>query len=431
MRGNGIEMPLIERFRPQLPIRIDADLVAWYPHNLVIAVSGPAEEKWTQEKLAQVAQACASALAESFNTIEFFWGDFFDEWAIDLISQEGAMGLIGASGGDREILGGRYLARIVFPASLFPAAPNPRGNQSGSTHPVEGKVQEAIKAHLYLMHRFIVGFHSGGKRVTPAAMNQAVEDIRPLIKAVLHLTDVNQRAGSTAERDDKDADRFLEMCIEQGPRCLGQLMNDRTNKLAGDVVFRHGANERTAYLTFNDSKVFAGLLAEYKALADAWERARLIRLGEQSARRSTWHGPVPISEALALPGISAEQMAQIAGISKHGPSLQVIADVARRHEFDLTTCHPTLQYARPLAVAMSAVAAFERRAASPSRDAVDGVIAHHAIAAMEKDTFTAEAGLNGFGRDWPTEKLKELAMQLKRPLPRLNTIIPEKIGRLV
>jgi hypothetical protein len=424
-------MSLIERFRPQLPIRVDADLAAWHPHTLAIAVSGPTEDKWTQEKLVQAAQACASTFTESINTIEFFWGEFFDDWAIDLISHEGAQGLVGTSGGDKNILDGRYLARIVFPAPLFPAVPNPRGNQSGSAHPVEGRVQEAIKAHLYLMHRFIVGFYSGEKRVTPAAMNQAVEDIRPLIKAVLHLTDVNQTAGSTAERDDKDADRFLEMCIERGPRSLGRLMNDRTNKLAGDVVLRQGARERTAHLTFNDSKIFAGLLAEYKALADAWERARLIRLGEQSARRSMPLGSRTIAEALAIPGILAEQLAQIAGISRQAPSLQVIADVARRHEFDLTTCFPTLQYARPLAVAMLAVAAFERRAASPLRDTVDGIVAHHAIATMATDTFTAEAELNSFGRDWPTEKLKELAAQLKRPLPRLNPIIPENIGRLV
>ena len=123
----------------------DADQIpAWHPHTLIVSVRAPEGEKWTSEKLLEVKEACVSTFHEQFSTIEFLWGSFFDDWAIDLISEELTTGLISESPGDRHILGKRYLARFVLPPALFPAAPNPRGNQSGSIHPVEGRIQDVI-----------------------------------------------------------------------------------------------------------------------------------------------------------------------------------------------------------------------------------------------------------------------------------------------
>jgi hypothetical protein len=421
-------MTLIENFWGMLHARVGSETAGLPPHTLVIAVSGAHGEIWSTERLVQVAQASAATLFENFNTIDFLWGTFFEDWAIDVISSEGSRGLIASGLGDRPIMGGQYRARILLPAALFPASPNPRGNQSGSTHPIEGRIQQTFKAHVHLMHRFLVGFRAGDRPAVENDADDAMAYLRQLVKTVMHLHRVDQKGNDKGLRDDDNADRFIELCIDQGPRVLGRLLNDKTNRLAGKMLFQRGIAERKVCSDFKKSKIFLQLSAELNVLSNAWDRARLIRLGEQAVRRDGVNGPMTVAAALNQPGIAELELQRIAGISKQLPSLQLIADIARRHELDLTMCHPTLSSMRPIASTMIAVSAFERRSEVPSRESVEGVIAHHSIAKMAKETFEIEAKMNDFGQNWPRETLKKLAAKLIEPLPRLKPIVPSQAG---
>jgi hypothetical protein len=131
-------MAFVEHFAGLLPARTGRDTAAWFPHVLAIAVNGSAQENLAGENIRQAAEACASAFSDSFETIELLWGNFFEGWAIDSISSKDAAGLISAD--EKYILEGRYVARIVMPAALFLASPNPSGltgtNESGSGFPL-------------------------------------------------------------------------------------------------------------------------------------------------------------------------------------------------------------------------------------------------------------------------------------------------------
>jgi hypothetical protein len=196
-------------------------------------------------------------------------------------------------------------------------------------------------------------------------------------------------------------------------------------------MWTQGHNAFAPGVSYAQTAEFLKLAAEFGVLAAAWDSASAIRTGQQQARQGLHKGPVTIGEALQQPGVPGEQLERIAGRSLRPPEPQMIADIARRLETDVTTCYPSIQVLRPIAVALAAASAFERRGELPAADTVAGVMAHHVVANMAAREYEADAVGNGFGRGWPRETLETIARQLKRPLPRLAPQVPDRRGSLI
>lgn len=140
------KLQLAQRYLGTLPARAPDEGAAWHPHVLAVSVVGPFAEK-AKVPITDIAKACLVEFRESFETIQFIWGDFFDGWALDLMASNVAAGLI-AQGNAKPILDGRHHASIVFPVPLFPATPLDRGRPQRSGHDVEGPAREAALTQL-------------------------------------------------------------------------------------------------------------------------------------------------------------------------------------------------------------------------------------------------------------------------------------------
>lgn len=191
-----------------------------------------------------------------------------------------------------------------------------------------------------------------------------------------------------------------------------------------------GQTERGQASSPSPSSTKLQLDAELAALVLAWEQARLLRLGQQDARRIMLHGLMTADEALQHIGLDKAQLDRVAGQSRLPPSLQMIADLGRRHELDVTRCYPSLYALRPLGLAMSAVSAFERRRVLPRRDTIEGVIVHHAILGMAGGAFQKSAAAGELDGNWPATTINEIAAQLETPSPRYPPILPIKSSRI-
>lgn len=202
-------MPFYMNFLGLLAPRVMRSGGAWDPHTLVVPVITPPGEILDNIAATTAANQAYAALSRQLIEIDHIWGSFFDGWVLDVIATDDAARLISLKHAV-PLDTPNWQATIVFPAALFPAEPNPRGRQSTSGHDIEGSVQEALMAHLYLMSRFLAGWHVADGLSASEASSRAISDLVPAAQSVLHLTQISQSGKTVADRNVASAEKFLE-----------------------------------------------------------------------------------------------------------------------------------------------------------------------------------------------------------------------------
>jgi hypothetical protein len=285
------------------------------------------------------------------------------------------------------------------------------------------------------MERYVAGFVAADGVERSSVFSSS--SIGSFGDAILHLTAVNQGqggagAGHAANAEiAADHDGLMRLALEVGAKRWRRLCGNVRGQQVGWEIWSRGREASANCPAYAQSAEFQSMAAEFAALADAWDRASSIRTGQQQARREMQTGPMGIGQALANSGLPREQLERVAGRSRRPPEPQMIASIARRLEFDITTCHPSRQIFRPIALALAAASAYERRQELPASDTIQGVIARHAVSNMAAEGYETDAIANGFGQDWPLTTLASIDRQLTRPLSRLPKQVPDRAGAII
>ena len=399
--------------------------IVYQPHILAVAVIGDFDKSQKLTYWQKIADECRQVFCDQFNTIEDLWGaTFFDGWTLDPQPTQLAETLLSDSSGTKTIKDGTLKASIYFPAPIFSSSPNPPGRPDNNSHDIEGPIQKAYYSHVYLMQRFLCGFHTKTGQAKPAANNSAICDLYQFVEPVGHLTFIKGFDEKNKPNKEQGADKLVENAITRGPAQMGRLFADTTNKSAGRLMFKKGQEESGSIREFSNTKTFQQLISELMALTNCWNQARLANLGQRETRTEIdTRETMTVEESLLKIGVSKEALQKLTQENHGNLVFQNVADLARRHEIDATYCIASKRFMRPIAQTFIAVSAFEKRNERPDPATLNGVIAMHALSAMSSTNFAEFATMNGFGQNWPTEIIAKIVAEFPNPLPRHPEVV--------
>jgi hypothetical protein len=402
------------------------------PHVLVIAAGPLNNADYLEAKnnnknfMQQLIDDVFIVHRDSFSKLDFVSGPtFYRGWTVDVLSPQEWRNIIADGAAVRPVFSGRFKSSIVFPAQLWPAAPNPRGRPNASVHPIEGPIRAAAFAHVYLMHRYHCGWLGRGGRYGKEVRNKASDLLADLLQPSIELAELDIPKVPREDINVARREQLVKVSNESGPSFLCHLYANKDPKFAGLEMARQGSRDAVEFDNLEIATSWIQLKREWTTLVTAWRRAKDVRKAQENARRDMKLGQLTIDEALPVVGMGLSDLHQLGGVrvTDGSVSLQDMAALAWRYEIDITWAFPKFAWARPISLAFAASGALSRRGLRPDVQTLEGCMIAHATASYASRQGIEVANQLGFAADWPQTEFQALADMIGRSPPRHPAIL--------